>query len=90
MQRGYFFTTGLSVPVLAAPELYGSKLVAAVDRRHPRDLFDVQGLFERDGLTSEVVECSDMSSAFENEFAGMARNPVTLAELQNCSASGAK
>ena len=23
-----------------------------------------------------------MSSAFENEFAGMARNPITLAELQ--------
>ena len=96
------FTTELSVPVLAAPELYGSKLVAAMDRQHPRDLFDVHGLFERDGLTSEVVECfvcylaghnrpvhevlfsrdADMSSAFENEFAGMARNPVTLAELQ--------
>jgi len=96
------FTTELSVPVLAAPELYGSKLVAAMDRQHPRDLFDVQGLFERDGLTSKVVECfvcylaghnrpvhevlfsrdADMSSAFENEFAGMARNPVTLAELQ--------
>jgi hypothetical protein len=25
---------------------------------------------------------TDMSSAFENEFAGMARNPITLAELQ--------
>jgi hypothetical protein len=92
----------LSVPVLAAPELYGSKLVAAMDRQHPRDLFDVHGLFERDGLTPEVVECFvcylaghnrpvhevlfsrdvDMSLAFENEFAGMARNPVTLAELQ--------
>lgn len=96
------FTTELSVPVLAAPELYGSKLVAAMDRQHPRDLFDVHGLLERDGLTSEVVECfvcylaghnrpvhevlfsrdADMSSAFENEFAGMARNPITLAELQ--------
>jgi IS5 family transposase len=96
------FTTELSVPVLAAPELYGSKLVAAMDRQHPRDLFDVHGLFERDGLASEVVECvvcylgghnrpvhevlfsrdADMSSAFENEFAGMAWNPVTLAELQ--------
>jgi hypothetical protein len=73
-----------------------------MDRQHPRDLFDVHGLFERDGLTSEVVECFvcylaghnrpmhevlfsrdvDMSSAFENEFAGMARNPITLAELQ--------
>jgi hypothetical protein len=96
------FTTELSVPVLATSELYGSKLVAAMDRQHPRDLFDVRGLFERGGLTAEVVECFvcylaghncpvhevlfsrdvDMSSAFENEFAGMARNPITLAELQ--------
>jgi hypothetical protein len=97
-----FFTTELSVPVLTASELYGSKLVAAMDRQHPRDLFDVRGLFERGGLTAEVVECFvcylaghnrpvhevlfsrdiDMSPAFENEFAGMARDPVTLAELQ--------
>jgi Nucleotidyl transferase AbiEii toxin, Type IV TA system len=96
------FTTELTVPVLATAELYGSKLVAAMDRQHPRDLFDVHGLFERDGLTSEVVECfvsylaghnrpvhevlfsrdADMSSAFENEFVGLARNPITLAELQ--------
>lgn len=97
------FTTELSVPVLAASELYGSKLVAAMDRQHPRDLFDVHGLYERNGLTAEVVECFvcylaghnrpvhevlfsrdvDMSSAFENEFAGMARNSVTLAGLES-------
>jgi hypothetical protein len=96
------FTTELSVPVLATSELYGSKLVAAMDRQHPRDLFDVRSLFERGGLTAEVVECFvcyladhnrpvhevlfsrdvDMSSAFENEFAGMARNSIPLAELQ--------
>jgi predicted nucleotidyltransferase component of viral defense system len=52
-----FFTTELSAPVLAASELYGSKLVAAMDRQHPRDLFDIRGLFERSGLTAEIVEC---------------------------------
>ncbi len=51
------FTTELSAPVLAAAELYGSKLVAAMDRQHPRDLFDVRGLFSRGALTAEVVEC---------------------------------
>ena len=96
------FTTELPAPILAAPELYGSKLVAAMDRQHPRDLFDVRGLFERGGLTREVVECfvcylaghnrpvhevlfsrdQDMSSAFENEFVGMTRNPIKLAELE--------
>jgi len=36
------FTTELSAPLLAMPELYGSKLVAAMDRQHPRDRFDVR------------------------------------------------
>ena len=96
------FTTELSAPVLATPELYGSKLVAAMDRQHPRDLFDVRGLFGRAGLTAGVIECfvcylaghnrpvhevlfsrdQDMSLAFENEFAGLTVNPVTLEELQ--------
>lgn len=51
------FTTQLSVPVLATPELYGSKLVAAMDRQHPPDLFDVRGLFGRGGLAADVIEC---------------------------------
>jgi hypothetical protein len=51
------FTTALSVPTLAVAELYGSKLVAAMDRQHPRDLFDVHGMFLRCGLTPDIVEC---------------------------------
>ena len=50
------FTTELSVPLLATTELYGRKLVAAMDRQNPRDLFDVRGLFERGGHSTEVVE----------------------------------
>ena len=51
------FTTNLSLTVLAEPELYGSKLVAALDRQHPRDFFDVHGLFQSTGLTPEIIEC---------------------------------
>lgn len=51
------FTTELSLPSLAESELYGSKLVAALDRQHPRDFFDVRGLFENSGLTPEIMEC---------------------------------
>jgi hypothetical protein len=51
------FTTELSVPILAPAELYGSKLVAAMDRQHPRDIFDVRGLYETTGLTADVIEC---------------------------------
>lgn len=51
------FLMELHLPLLARDELYGSKLVAALDRQHPRDLFDVLGLYENGGLTAEVVEC---------------------------------
>ncbi len=51
------FTTALTVPTLAIPELYGSKLVAAFDRQHPRDLFDVFWMHRRFGLEPEMVEC---------------------------------
>jgi hypothetical protein len=51
------FTTDLTAPVLATAELYGSKLVAALDRQHPRDFFDVRGMYEGGGLTSDVMEC---------------------------------
>ena len=51
------FTTDLSAPVLATAELYGSKLVAALDRQHPRGIFDVRGLYETTGLTPNVIEC---------------------------------
>lgn len=51
------FTTEVHVPVLATDELYGSKLVAALHRQHPRDLFDVHCLFGTGGITDEMVEC---------------------------------
>ena len=51
------FKTDMELPTLAVAELYGSKLVAAMDRQHPRDLFDVHGLYAGDGLAKEVVDC---------------------------------
>ena len=40
--------------VLAFEDLYGGKLHAALDRRHPRDLFDVKLLYEDEGLTDDL------------------------------------
>ncbi|WP_454726886.1 MULTISPECIES: nucleotidyl transferase AbiEii/AbiGii toxin family protein [Cupriavidus] len=45
------------VPILARDELYAGKLVAALDRQHPRDLFDVWQLHESGGITDGMVEC---------------------------------
>src|SRR5690554_6670220 len=52
------FSVEFDLPILAPDELYGSKLVAALDRQHPRDLFDVWQLYESGGINDGMVECS--------------------------------
>ncbi|MGO9805031.1 MAG: nucleotidyl transferase AbiEii/AbiGii toxin family protein [Steroidobacteraceae bacterium] len=44
----------LKIPVVSLEDLYGGKLVAAMDRQHPRDLFDVLQLLEHEGLTPGI------------------------------------
>ncbi len=44
----------LEVPVVSIEDLYGGKLVAAMDRQHPRDLFDVMQLFMHEGITAGI------------------------------------
>ena len=44
----------LELRLLSPEEIYGGKLVAAMDRQHPRDLFDVMELFEHGGVTPEI------------------------------------
>ena len=44
----------LELPLLSAEEIYGGKLVAAMDRQHPRDLFDVMELFAHGGITPAI------------------------------------
>ena len=48
------FEQSVSVSVLSEADLYGGKLVAALDRQHPRDLFDTKLLLDAEGLTEEV------------------------------------
>lgn len=48
------FKRTLKLPILAPAELYGGKLVAAMDRQHPRDWFDCLLLRQNEGLTSEM------------------------------------
>jgi predicted nucleotidyltransferase component of viral defense system len=44
----------IEIPVVSLEDLYGGKLVAAMDRQHPRDLFDVMQLFANEGVTPGV------------------------------------
>ena len=40
--------------VVAFADLYAGKICAALDRQHPRDLFDVKFLLDNEGLTEEL------------------------------------
>ena len=37
-------------------QLYGGKVCAAMDRQHPRDIFDVKQLLQKQGFTEEIKE----------------------------------
>ena len=42
------------VPVLSFEDLYAGKIVAALDRQHPRDLFDVKLLLAAEGISERL------------------------------------
>jgi len=41
--------------LLAKDEVYAGKICAALDRQHPRDLFDINQLYEQDGLSDTMI-----------------------------------
>lgn len=40
--------------ILSMPDLYGGKICAALDRQHPRDLFDIKLMLENEGVTDAI------------------------------------
>ena len=50
------FDVFCSIQGVSFGQLYGGKIVAALDRQHPRDLFDVKDLLENEGFTEEIKE----------------------------------
>lgn len=48
------FELTLSCRTLSLEDIYGGKICAALDRQHPRDLFDVKLLLENEGLTDSI------------------------------------
>ncbi|MFN7507026.1 MAG: nucleotidyl transferase AbiEii/AbiGii toxin family protein, partial [Limnobacter sp.] len=50
------FSLSVQLPTLEVAELYGSKLVAAMDRQHPRDIFDVLQMNEKFGIPQTFVD----------------------------------
>ncbi len=48
------FETSTKIATVSKADLYGGKICAALDRQHPRDLFDIKILFENEGITAEI------------------------------------
>ncbi|MFN7903755.1 MAG: nucleotidyl transferase AbiEii/AbiGii toxin family protein [Pseudobdellovibrionaceae bacterium] len=49
------FEREFEIQVSSLPDLYGGKIAAALDRQHPRDLFDVKLLLENEGISRDIV-----------------------------------
>lgn len=48
------FDAFCTINIVSLGQLYGGKICAALDRQHPRDLFDVKCLLENEGFTEEI------------------------------------
>ncbi|WP_299077315.1 nucleotidyl transferase AbiEii/AbiGii toxin family protein [uncultured Paraglaciecola sp.] len=48
------FDVFCAMPLVPLAQLYGGKICAAIDRQHPRDLFDVKLLLDNEGFTDEI------------------------------------
>ena len=48
------FELSVTARTLSIADLYGGKLCAALDRQHPRDLFDVAVLLKNEGITDDI------------------------------------
>lgn len=42
--------------MLSKSEVYGGKICAALDRQHPRDLFDIYQLIQNDAITEDIIK----------------------------------
>ena len=49
-----FFQKTSEATLVSFADLYGSKICAALDRQHPRDLFDVKFLLENETITEKI------------------------------------
>lgn len=66
------FEAFAEITVVSKGELYGGKICAALDRQHPRDLFDVKHLLDDEGLTPDIKQ---------GMIAGLLSHPRPISEV---------
>ena len=70
-----YFKREVDIRLLDTDEIYGSKLVAAMDRQHPRDLFDVMMLLNGGGITPRMRRAFVVYAAGHNRPIGELLTP---------------
>ena len=50
------FAIDVPAMLLDPAEIYAGKVLAALDRQHPRDLFDIWRLYQKGGLNDEILD----------------------------------
>ncbi|HEY8685897.1 MAG TPA: nucleotidyl transferase AbiEii/AbiGii toxin family protein, partial [Chloroflexota bacterium] len=78
----------LEIPVVSLEDVYGGKLVAAMDRQHPRDLFDILQLFAHEGITPGIRRAFVVYLASHNQsWSERSPSTVGLQCASNCGAT---
>jgi len=72
------FGMSISFRTLSFADLYGGKICAALDRQHPRDLFDIKSLFDNEGITENVRKAFVIYLASHNRPISELLNPQRL------------
>ena len=70
------FELSATAQTLSIADLYGGKLCAALDRQHPRDLFDVKLLLGNEGITDKILEAFVVYLASHNRPIHELLNPA--------------
>lgn len=50
------FNKTSEINVVSSGQLFGGKIVAALDRQHPRDLFDIRNMINTIGVTEDIMK----------------------------------
>ena len=71
-------------------DLYGGKICAALDRQHPRDLFDIKYLFDNEGITEDLKDSFLVYLISHNRPIAelLAPSPKDISELYDREFSG--
>ncbi len=72
--------------VATIPDLYGGKIVAALDRQHPRDLFDGRELLANEGIDDAIREAFVVYLISHNRPMSEVLGPPNEAESDDAAA----